>query len=149
MTIILKCWRRITGFIFFRKRELEKYKGVFLLEDKRKEKREGTLFNQLIVVPLAEKRKQQALEDADIVQAITHFCLFVKSEGQTIPSVQWCRRKLNKALPTTGSIKIEIEKPTKRQLLAFWVLQWNWDFNHANSYEYRGKLRDYIRANNQ
>lgn len=152
--MMLACWRCIFGFRFFRRKELEAYRGLFLLEDKTKEKREGSIYQQLIAGPLKNKREREAAEEADTVQAITHFLEFLKTLETDapasvfeLPSIPRCKCWLRWPIPRD---KIENSSPSKRQRLAFWEHKRLWDYNgerFSESYYTREKLLDYIREN--
>lgn len=154
--MMLACWRRVFGFRFFRRKELEAYKGLFLLEDKTKEKREGSIYQQLIAGPLKNKREREAVEEADTVQAIIHFLEFLKTlkivapaSVFKLPSISRCEHWLRCSIPACKKI-IESPNPSKRQRLAYWEHHRLWNYNgerFSESYDVRQRLLQYIREN--
>lgn len=149
---MLTCWKALKNFIYFRRHELETYKDVLLLEDKRT-KRKGTIFEQLISGPLTDKREKKAIEEADVAQAIKHFLLFLKQfePRRELPSIRECKKRLCRPIPEGMSGNIDQHRmPTKRQRLAYWELIYAYKHEHLScSFEYKVFLRKYIRENAQ
>lgn len=152
MAMMLKCWRHITDFLFFRKRELDKYKGLFLLEYQDKEKKESSFYNKLISSPLADKRKRKADLEADTDQALAHLYIFLKNKGMRIPSLSRLKACLAKKIPTCGCVTLDYINPTKRQILAFWELNRLYHEpleKFMKSHDSRDILHQYIKDNAQ